>query len=130
MPVEGAPDVAPGSWLRVLPGPSARPRNQCLVEQRTNPPPLLERGVTFLGLSQSHYVYEERIKRYCSQEVHGFGLTGQNIKPLRERLPRPRQALLNGGVRNRLDASERLHQVLLVSIGRGCKAKAAVSDHD
>ena len=118
-------------WLRVrdvlkpmAPASTASPR------QGGHRLDVLGRGHLALRAPLAHHVEAQRAVGHVGGEVDVVGAAVEGVEELGERLPRPRQALVERGAGDVLDALHQLDEAVVVGRPHRREADAAVAGHD
>ena len=82
-----------------------------------------------VGATLAHHVQAHRAVGHLGAEVEVAGRAVEIVEVLGERLPRPRQALVEGGAGDVLDALHQLDEALVVGGTDRGEADAAVAHH-
>ena len=115
-------------WLRVreVLKPMA-PASTACAGQRRHRLDVVGRGHLALGAALPHHVEPQRAVRHVGGEVDVVVAAVERVEELGERLPRPRQPLVERGAGDVLHALHELDQPVVVGRAHGREADAAVA---
>ena len=87
-------------------------------------------GVLVVGAALAHHVEPQCAVGHLRGHVDVVGARVDGIEELGERVPVPRETLVEGGARDVLNPFHQLDQLAVIGVVDRCEANAAVAHHD